>query len=156
TIQTIRGGSQDFLFLCLESRRVSQSNGRSLSFFAAIGGVCVCRVQRNLARQRTAKDSRIPGLFAEPHPQNETKSRFAAAAEGGMPQLMTPPPHSAVEPVTEIFHGVSVTDPYRWLEDQDSAQTRAWIEEQTRYARAYLESIPGRDVIRKRIREFLA
>jgi len=42
-----------------------------------------------------------------------------------------------VEPVTEIFHGVSVTDPYRWLENQDSPQTRAWIEEQTLYARSY-------------------
>jgi len=69
---------------------------------------------------------------------------------------MVPPPHSAVEPVTEILHGVSVTDPYRWLEDQNSPQTRAWIEEQTLYARAYLDSIPGRDRIRERIREFLA
>jgi prolyl oligopeptidase len=73
-----------------------------------------------------------------------------------MHDLMTPPPHSAVEPVTEIFHGVSVTDPYRWLEDQDSPRTRAWIEEQTRYARSYLDSIPGRERIRERIREFLA
>jgi prolyl oligopeptidase len=73
-----------------------------------------------------------------------------------MPQLMAPPPHTTVEPVTETFHGVSVTDPYRWLEDQDSPQTRAWIEEQTLYARAYLESVPGRDRIRERIREFLA
>ena len=73
-----------------------------------------------------------------------------------MPELMTPPPHSAVEPVTEMFHGVSVTDPYRWLEDQDSPRTRAWIKEQTLYARAYLDSIPGRERIRERIREFLA
>jgi len=69
---------------------------------------------------------------------------------------MTPPPYSTVEPVTEILHGVSVTDPYRWLEDQDSPRTRAWIEEQTRYARAYLDSIPGLERIRQRIREFLA
>jgi prolyl oligopeptidase len=73
-----------------------------------------------------------------------------------MPQLMTPPPYSAVEPVTEIFHGVSVTDPYRWLEDQDSPRTRDWIKEQTVYARAYLDSIPGRKRIRERIQEFLA
>jgi len=72
-----------------------------------------------------------------------------------MPQLMTPPPYSAVEPVTEIFHGVSVTDPYRWLEDQDSPRTRDWIKEQTLYARAYLDSIPGRKRIRERIQEFL-
>src|SRR5439155_2382342 len=73
-----------------------------------------------------------------------------------MPQLATAAPYSPVETVTEILHGVSVTDPYRWLEDQDSPRTRAWIEEQIRYARAYLDSIPGRGRIRERIREFLA
>ncbi len=73
-----------------------------------------------------------------------------------MHQLMMTPPHSTLEPVTDIFHGVPVTDPYRWLEDQDSPRTRTWIEEQTRYARSYLDSIPGRQRIRDRIREFLA
>jgi len=68
---------------------------------------------------------------------------------------MEPPPFSPVEPVTEVLHGVTVTDPYRWLEDQESAQTRGWIEAQTKYARAYLDSIPGRDRIRERIRELL-
>jgi prolyl oligopeptidase len=51
---------------------------------------------------------------------------------------------------------VSVTDPYRWLEDQDSPRTRRWIEEQTLYAREYLDHLPGRQKIRERIREFLA
>jgi prolyl oligopeptidase len=51
---------------------------------------------------------------------------------------------------------VSVTDPYRWLEDQDSLRTRQWIEEQTQYAREYLDHLPGRQKIRERIREFLA
>ena len=70
--------------------------------------------------------------------------------------LNTSPPFSPIEPVIEILHGVPVTDPYRWLEDQDSPSTRAWIEEQVHYARAYLDSIPGRERIRERIREFLA
>jgi prolyl oligopeptidase len=73
-----------------------------------------------------------------------------------MHQLVMAPPHSTLEPVTDVFHGVPVTDPYRWLEDQDSPRTRAWIDEQTRYARAYLDGIPGRERIRERIREFLA
>jgi prolyl oligopeptidase len=64
-------------------------------------------------------------------------------------------PLSPVESVTEILHGVPVTDPYRWLEDQDAAGTRAWIEDQTSYARAYLDGIPKRDVIRQRIRELV-
>src|ERR1700730_17013419 len=66
------------------------------------------------------------------------------------------PPLSEQEPVTEILHGVAVTDPYRWLEDQDSPRTRAWIEEQTPYAHSYLDNISGRERIRERIREFLA
>jgi prolyl oligopeptidase len=73
-----------------------------------------------------------------------------------MPQLMMPPPHSTPEPVTDFIHGVPVTDPYRWLEDQDSPRTRTWIAEQSRYARAYLDSISGRERIRERIRQFLA
>jgi prolyl oligopeptidase len=73
-----------------------------------------------------------------------------------MPGIALAPPVSAVDPVTEVLHGVSITDPYRWLEDQNSQRTRAWIEEQTRYVRSYLDSISGRDQIRKRIHEFLA
>lgn len=73
-----------------------------------------------------------------------------------MRKLMEPPPHSPIEVVTDFLHGVPVADPYRWLEDQDSPRTRAWIAEQTRYARSYLDAIPGRELIRRRIREFLA
>jgi prolyl oligopeptidase len=73
-----------------------------------------------------------------------------------MHTCLNPTPFSEKEPVTEILHGVPMTDVYRWLEDQDSPRTRAWIEEQTSYARTYLDSIPGRDRIRERIREFLA
>jgi prolyl oligopeptidase len=69
---------------------------------------------------------------------------------------VTPPPHSTPEPVTDVIHGVPVTDPYRWLEDQDSPRTRAWIAEQSRYARSYLDNIPGRERIRDRVRQFLA
>jgi prolyl oligopeptidase len=73
-----------------------------------------------------------------------------------MPKLMEPPPYSPVEVVTDFLHGVPVADPFRWLEEQDSPRTRAWIAEQTRYARSYLDALPGRNQIRKRIREFLA
>src|SRR3984957_12945912 len=72
-----------------------------------------------------------------------------------MPSLMEPPPHSQVVDVTEVLHGVSVTDPYRWLEDQDSPRTREWLSAQTWYARSYLDSIPDRECIRERIRQLL-
>ena len=66
-----------------------------------------------------------------------------------------PAPLTCIEPVTQILHGVTVTDPYRWLEDQNSPRTRTWISEQTRYARSYLDNIPGRERIRERVQEFL-
>jgi prolyl oligopeptidase len=72
-----------------------------------------------------------------------------------MPKLMTAPPYSRIDAVTEILHGVSVTDPYRWLEDQQSPQTREWLHAQHEYSRSYLDAIPGRNRIRDRIRELL-
>src|SRR5258708_8716915 len=72
-----------------------------------------------------------------------------------MPELMEPPPYSHVEAVTKVLHGLPVTDPYRWLEDQDSPRTREWLSAQTRYARSYLDFIPGRERVRRRIRQLL-
>ena len=72
-----------------------------------------------------------------------------------MLQLTANPPYSPIEPVTEILHGVPITDPYRWLEDQESPRTREWLAAQTQYARAYLDVIPGRDRIRDRVLELL-
>lgn len=77
------------------------------------------------------------------------------AGRSPMHSLIEPPPQSRKDNVTEILHGIPITDPYRWLEDQESPQTRGWIEAQTRYARSYLDGIPGRDRIRGRIRELL-
>lgn len=73
-----------------------------------------------------------------------------------MPRFMEAPPFTPVDPVTDILHGVPVTDPYRWLEDGNLLRTREWLEAQRRFARAYLDAIPGRDRICQRIREFLA
>ncbi len=61
-----------------------------------------------------------------------------------------PPPTKAV-PVTETLHGVTITDPYRWLEDQNSPETRSWLAAQNAYTRAYLERIPGRDELKQRL-----
>ena len=73
-----------------------------------------------------------------------------------MSRVLDPQPFTPVEPVTEVLHGIEITDPYRWLEDQDSPRTRQWIAEQTAYTRPYLDAIPGRDHIRKRVEELLA
>ncbi|MGI8603795.1 MAG: prolyl oligopeptidase family serine peptidase [Verrucomicrobiales bacterium] len=53
----------------------------------------------------------------------------------------------------EKLHGVDVPDPYRWLEETDSAPARQWIEAQAELARGYLSKLPGRPALRKRIEE---
>ena len=53
----------------------------------------------------------------------------------------------------DIIHGVRVPDPYRWLEDIDSKQTRDWIKAQNKVTFDYLERIPAREKIKKRITE---
>jgi prolyl oligopeptidase len=65
------------------------------------------------------------------------------------------PPPSPIEPITDILHGVPVTDPYRWLEDQNSPRTRKWLEAQGVYTRALLDALPGRERVRKRVEELL-
>jgi len=59
------------------------------------------------------------------------------------------------EPVTDTFHGVEVTDDYRWLEDGSSERTRAWTAAQDARTRAYLASVPQREPIRRRFTEIL-
>ena len=49
------------------------------------------------------------------------------------------------------YHGVEVADPYRWLEDPDSEETRAWIEAENKLTFSYLKQIPQRDAIEKRL-----
>jgi prolyl oligopeptidase len=51
------------------------------------------------------------------------------------------------------YHGIKVSDPYRWLEDPDSAATKAWVEAQNKLTFGYLNQIPGRDRLRERLTE---
>jgi prolyl oligopeptidase len=49
------------------------------------------------------------------------------------------------------YHGTPVADPYRWLEDPDAPDTRAWIEAQNRLTFGFLDRIPERSQIRERL-----
>src|SRR4051794_38027393 len=57
------------------------------------------------------------------------------------------------ERVTDTYHGVAVADDYQWLEDKGSA--KRWTAAQDARTRAYLEALPFRDSIRRRLEEIL-
>lgn len=55
--------------------------------------------------------------------------------------------------VTDDYFGVKVEDPYRWLENDTSRQTAAWVEAQNRVTKAYFSKIPFRDKLFNRLKE---
>jgi prolyl oligopeptidase len=60
------------------------------------------------------------------------------------------PESKKVEQVDDYF-GTKVVDPYRWLEDENSAETKAWVDAQNRVTFAYLDSIPYREKLKARL-----
>jgi len=57
--------------------------------------------------------------------------------------------------VTDTYHGVGVTEDYRWLEDASSEDTIAWTKAQQQRTRAYFDGIPWRDALRARVEQLL-
>src|SRR4051794_24716914 len=53
----------------------------------------------------------------------------------------------------DVYHGVRVADPYRWLEDDSSAETAAWVKAENDVTFPYLEAIPFRQQLRARVKE---
>jgi prolyl oligopeptidase len=51
------------------------------------------------------------------------------------------------------YHGISVPDPYRWMEEIDSPQTHAWVAAQAKISSAYLAALPHRDEIARRLKQ---
>ncbi len=62
------------------------------------------------------------------------------------------PKTNKVEQIDE-YHGTKISDPYRWLEDDNSAETAAWVAAQNKVTFDYLNQIPEREAIKKRLTE---
>ncbi len=78
-----------------------------------------------------------------------TAAAIAVACSSPYP----PPPETRRDNVLDTLHGVEVVDPYRWLEEQDDPEVRAWIDAQNAYAEAIVGESPLRARLRERFRE---
>jgi prolyl oligopeptidase len=72
---------------------------------------------------------------------------------GHMTEL--PSVRAARIPVTDTYHGVDVTEDYRWLEDATAEETIAWTKAQQQRTRAYFDGIGWRDTLRARVEQLL-
>src|SRR5690348_14628683 len=63
------------------------------------------------------------------------------------------PPATRKMRVTDTYYDVKVVDNYRWLENPRDPAVVKWVEAQNRYSRAYLDAIPHREEIAKRLKE---
>ena len=71
-----------------------------------------------------------------------------ATGGGGKPLKY---PATATTNQADLWHGQTVPDPYRWLEDPDAPQTKAWVEAQNRLTFGWLEQVPARALLRTRL-----
>src|SRR5688572_22393804 len=55
--------------------------------------------------------------------------------------------------IKDDYHGTMVADPYRWLEDDNSQETKAWVKSQNEVTNSYLSAIPYRNEVKKRFEE---
>lgn len=85
------------------------------------------------------------------------RSIFVVCKEALQPKIMPSSKKSITYPSSQKsnqvdnYHGTLVADYYRWLEDPDSEETRAWIEAQNQITFGYLSEIPAREKIKQRL-----
>ena len=74
----------------------------------------------------------------------------------GASALAADPPSTKKQPVADKYHGLQITDDYRWIEDGAAKEVQAWSDAQNAHARAFLDKLSGRDALRGRLKEILA
>ncbi|HUY35543.1 MAG TPA: prolyl oligopeptidase family serine peptidase [Pirellulales bacterium] len=90
-------------------------------------------------------------LFADVAGAAPRKPAAKPSGKVKMPATELKYPDARQSDQTDDYHGTQVPDPYRWLEDSDSEETRAWIDAENKLTFGFLEAIPQREAIRERL-----
>jgi prolyl oligopeptidase len=96
---------------------------------------------------------RAQSLPDTPAPVPQADPAVVATPLAPLPPQKFPAPPIASRADSEVLHGVTVADPYRWLEQQDSPEVQAILKAQAEFTRASLERLPGRRQLLERITE---
>jgi prolyl oligopeptidase len=80
----------------------------------------------------------------------------AAALALSYPTLVESAPDTPKKPVATEYHGITVEDPYQWLEADDDSQVKAWSDAENQQTRKYLDSLSDRAAIEKQLQEWYA
>jgi hypothetical protein len=70
--------------------------------------------------------------------------------------LLAQPPSAPKKPVTDTYHGVTVIDDYRWLEDRSDPNVKAWSDAENRVTRQYLDALPTRTAVYEQLKRLYA
>jgi prolyl oligopeptidase len=85
---------------------------------------------------------------------------FVIGVVGGLTALSLPVAQAATQtpkkPASTEYHGVTVEDPYQWLENDDEPEVKAWSDTQNQQTRQYLDQLPDRAAIEKQLTEWYA
>ena len=76
------------------------------------------------------------------------------AAAAAQPSLKYPQPRKS--DLVDTYFGKTVADPYRWMEDLNSAEVKQWVDAENAVTARYLDALPLRDQLKARITELLA
>lgn len=87
---------------------------------------------------------------------NSMAVMFLLTVFGWADSPLAPYPVTKQIPVVDTYHGVEVTDPFRWLENFQNAETKSWSRTQNEYARNVLDSLSGVNELRTQVTEILS
>jgi prolyl oligopeptidase len=82
-----------------------------------------------------------------------TSVLFMSLSAGAAAQTGLQYPVTRTVDHVDVYHGTRVPDPYRWLEDDNSPETKAWVEAQNKVTFGYLEKIPFRAQLSERLKQ---
>ncbi|HEY2838799.1 MAG TPA: prolyl oligopeptidase family serine peptidase [Pirellulales bacterium] len=125
---------------------------QSVGVWLLLAALAIVNVAELAAAAPPAKDAKS-GAAKQPASAARSKSassRESAVSDAAKPVKLDYPKPRRGDQVDD-YHGVEVPDPYRWLEDPDSKESRAWIEAENKLTFSYLEKIPQRGPIQKRL-----